>query len=278
MLENNKQWKSPFFFIQGADTQLGSIGKYSDKIPDSNWEEEIRLTTKAIQIANSMNPKPKFFVVCGDLVDALPGEKYKEEQIKDFKKCFRDFNNDIPLVCVCGNHDVGDNPTNESVSDYKSKFGDDYFAFCCGGVLFIVLNSQFYKNKQFVQDLASAQDEWLDKVIKNAKNYKHVVVFQHIPWFLRHHEEDDDEYFNIEKTLRKKMLDKFYNVGVRYIFCGHWHRNGGGKYNDLEVVVTSAIGEQLGNDKSGFRIVQVFEDSIQHKYYSLDDVPLNNNI
>lgn len=235
------------------------------------------LTRKAIEIANQMNPKPKFFVVCGDLVDAMPGQINREAQVKDLKNCFKDLTNEIPLVCVCGNHDVGDNPTPDSVDDYKSKFGDDYYTFDCGGVLFIVLNSQYYKERTLVQDLASAQDEWLEKVIQNAKNYKHVVVFQHIPWFLLNPDEDDDVYFNIEKSLRMKMLDQLYNAGVRYIFCGHWHRNAGGKYKDLELVVTSAIGAQLGNDKSGFRIVKVFEDSIQHKYYSLDQVPLNNN-
>ena len=58
---------------------------------------------------------------------------------------------------------------------------------------------------------------------------------------------------------------------MRYIFCGHYHRNAGGFYNGIEQVVTSAVSAQLGNDKSGIRIVNVFEDKITHKYVNLEN-------
>ena len=56
-----------------------------------------------------MNPKPAFFIVCGDLVDAFPDKwpEIRTEQEKDFFKVFSNLNPHIPLVCVCGNHDVG---------------------------------------------------------------------------------------------------------------------------------------------------------------------------
>lgn len=60
---------------------------------------------------------------------------------------------------------------------------------------------------------------------------------------------------------------------MKTIFCGHYHRNAGGFYGDMELVVTSAIGAQLGDDPHGMRIVKVFEDCIQHKYHGLDDMP-----
>jgi hypothetical protein len=41
----------------------------------------------------------------------------------------------------------------------------------------------------------------------------------------------------------------------------------------MEIVTTSAVGFQLGEDKSGFAIVKVFQDKIEHKYYALEDVP-----
>ena len=66
------------------------------------------------------------------------------------------------------------------------------------------------------------------------------------------------------------------------MFAGHYHRNAGGFDEGLEVVVTSAIGCQCGKDVSGMRIVKVTQNSIQHKYYGLDDWPssvdLNDNI
>ncbi|KAL3195729.1 hypothetical protein MRX96_001847 [Rhipicephalus microplus] len=61
--------------------------------------------------------------------------------------------------------------------------------------------------------------------------------------------------------------------GVRAIFCGHYHCNAGGFYKDMELVVTSAIGAQLGCDILGLRVVKVREDNIEHQYYALDEIP-----
>ena len=56
---------------------------------------------------------------------------------------------------------------------------------------------------------------------------KHLVLFQHIPWFVS--EPDEDKiYFNVEPELRRTMLNKFSKAGVTKIFCGHYHRNAGG--------------------------------------------------
>lgn len=38
------------------------------------WEEEIKLTEQAVQAINKLNPKPKFFVLCGDLIHGMPGK------------------------------------------------------------------------------------------------------------------------------------------------------------------------------------------------------------
>ncbi len=62
-------------------------------------------------------------------------------------------------------------------------------------------------------------------------------------------------------------------TGVRYIFCGHYHRNAGGTYKDMELIVTSALGCPLGEEKSGLRIVKVTEEAITHKYYEVKDIP-----
>lgn len=54
------------------------------------------------------------------------------------------------------------------------------------------------------------------------------------------------------------------------LFCGHYHRNDGGWDENLEVIVTSAVGCQLGKDDHGFRIVKVFDDRVCHTYQSLN--------
>ena len=272
--DGNETWKGPFMFIQAADTQLGLIERYVEKKPSPKWDVEIELTRKAILKANEMSPKPKFFIVCGDLVDAFPGTKDREAQECDLKTVFKDLSNDIPLVCVCGNHDVGDTPTPESIEKYRKSYGRDFFAFYVSGVIMIVINSQYYEDRTQVDMYAQEQDVWLDKILAEVKsgNYKHAIVFQHIPWFINEPNEEK-QYFNIEIELRHKMLNKFYDAGIRSIFCGHYHRNAGGLFKDMQQVVTSAVGAQLGDDKSGLRVVKVLDTSVEHQYFALDDVP-----
>ncbi|XP_005860409.1 PREDICTED: serine/threonine-protein phosphatase CPPED1 isoform X2 [Myotis brandtii] len=133
--EQEKEWKGPFYFIQGADPQFGLMKSWSTGDCDNGedeWGQEIRLTEQAIQAINKLNPKPRFFVLCGDLIHAMPG--------------------------------------------------------------------------------------------------------------------------------------------IKAVFTGHYHRNAGGTYRNLDVVVSSAIGCQLGKDTHGVRVVVVTAEKIIHRYYSLDEL------
>lgn len=78
------------------------------------------------------------------------GEPYREAQEQDFIKVFKELDPVVPLVCVCGNHDVGNTPTPKAIQNFRDKFGDDYFTFYCGGVMFIVLNSQYFEDPSLV--------------------------------------------------------------------------------------------------------------------------------
>lgn len=170
---NEGEWKGDFFFVQGSDSQFGMIDSYVNRNPNPGWSEEIELCEKAVAAINRMQPSPRFFIICGDLVDAMPGKvafwnqkalkinlkrnfsgvSYKAEQIRDFKKVFSKLDPKIPLLCVCGNHDIGDIPDRDSVQMYRRDFGDDFYSFWVGGCRFIVLNSQYYVDSSKVQDL-----------------------------------------------------------------------------------------------------------------------------
>ena len=52
------------------------------------------------------------------------------------------------------------------------------------------------------------------------------------------------------------------------------YRNAGGFYKDLEVVVTSAIGCQIGPDDHGMRVVKVDQDKVSHHYQPLNNFPM----
>ena len=146
----------------------------------------------------------------------------------------------------------------------------------------MVLNSQYYEDHSQVEEEYAKQEAWLDQQLESVKakgnrECSHCIIFQHIPWFLSTPDEPK-QYFNIDIETRMRMLNKLRDGGVRHIFCGHYHRNAGGCYGDLELVVTSAIGQQIGGkDVSGMRLVKVTRDSVEHKYYGLEagDFPTN---
>lgn len=214
-LDGNLAWNGSFRFIQAADPQFGLIDEFKNVDWDGPveiavaesakykargvcvWDEEIRLCNRAVDQWNHMTPRPKFVVICGDLVNDFPGDRQRRTQIQDFRSTFRRLRLDIPLVLLPGNHDLLNRPSTEAVLDYRRDFGDDYFSFWVGGVMFIVLNVQYYKDRSNVQQLAVEHDRWieerLDEIKSERHRYKHVIVFQHIPWFLRSIDEPDDD-------------------------------------------------------------------------------------
>ena len=135
---------------------------------------------RCIQAANRMVPKPRFFVVCGDLIDAMPSVSFRWEQVRDYKAVFSELDPNIRPICVCGNHDVGDIPTPQSIGQYITEFGDDYFTFWVGGVKFLVINSQYYADSTNVRQLQREHDLWLDEQLSpdHKHKWKHLVGFQ----------------------------------------------------------------------------------------------------
>lgn len=197
----------------------------------------------------------------------------RDEQYEDFMRVFGKLT-DIPLICVCGNHDVGDAPEVKLLDGYRKQFGDDYFAFYFNGVMFICLNSMYYFQSQFCEEQAKAQDEWLDEILlTEAKRFQHVLVFVHMPPFVVHIDEPNT-FLNMDKLKRKILVQKLRHYGVKKIFAGHLHQNKIGYYKDFECVITSAIGMQNGPaSNSGFRAVKVTKAEIFHQYYTFNDCP-----
>lgn len=113
--QENHAWSEPFFFVQGADCQFGLISRYILREETVNWNREKALTEAIVNRVNQMEPPPRFFIICGDMVDAFTDDKDRLGQEKDFKEIFGKLRADVPLLCVCGNHDVGNTPTRPSI-------------------------------------------------------------------------------------------------------------------------------------------------------------------
>jgi 3',5'-cyclic AMP phosphodiesterase CpdA len=259
-------WQGAFFFMQLADTQYGMF------TGNEGFAQEAALAERTVQHINRL--RPRFVIVCGDLTNATPGHARYLAQVQQYQRDFSQVDPDIPLVCVCGNHDIGGRPTAESIASYKQHFGDDYFSFWVGGVCNIVLNSTVIKDPTGAPQVLDAQQVWLEHQLAKAQQVqaKHIFLFQHHPMFLKE-EDEPDQYFNIPLARRTPLLEQLKQAKVRAIFAGHYHRNSYGRAGEMEMITTGPVGRPLGKDPSGFRIVKVHEQHIQHEYYAVDDVP-----
>ncbi len=262
-----KEWTDPYFFIQMADCQLGMFDN------DNSWEKEMALLEEAVSHINRL--KPRFVIVCGDLTNAKPYQPAYPEQIADYKRVMSKISDDVPLVCLCGNHDVGNKPTRKKIAAYESHFGSHYFQFWVGGVHCLALNSSLIHNPKKAPALFEEQKEWIKTAFEapESKRAVHRLVFTHHPWFLRNPHTYLSRKFEIPPERRHEMLQLFAKHRVAACFAGHFHRNSHGQYQGMEMITTSAIGKPGGSDPSGFRIVKVYEDRLEHGYFPLNEVP-----
>jgi 3',5'-cyclic AMP phosphodiesterase CpdA len=250
---------APKFFIQGSDPQFGMYTK------DANFTQETANFEFFIASINRL--KPQFVVITGDLTNK-PADA---DQIAEFHRIARKADRSIKIYNVAGNHDVKNEPTAESLAKYRKNWGPDYYTFDSDDVRGIVLNSSLIQAPVNVQSEADKQEKWLkEQLAKGKSEGKRIVIFQHIPYFLKTADEPD-QYFNIPKQHRGRYLAMFHEYGVHYIFTGHYHRNAEGHDGDIDHVVTGSVGMPIGPDPSGFRIVTL--DKFEHPYVTLGTIP-----
>jgi len=298
---------APWLFVQLADPQLGML---NSDVPGAGWAEELGTLRTAVDHINRL--KPRFAIVCGDLVHEFPehvGEQGDDErkarQTRSLQAALSRVHSDIGLVCLCGNHDVDNVPSRKSIRYFRNAYGEDFGTFTVGQHRCVVINSQLVNAKEeFWKELrpeqceeiipvSRQQDAWLDALAPNEPS----LIFSHIPPFIY----DDAEpkgYFNHEPLVRRRLLAqiRLLDRSAKW-FTGHFHRNAGGWSGGVEIVVTSAVGcalnekagvsgaDRLGlegfdwpgrscsAEASGLRCVCVRGTAVKHRFFSLKDVP-----
>jgi 3',5'-cyclic AMP phosphodiesterase CpdA len=249
-------------FIQMSDPQFGMYSK------NQGFDHETANFEFAIATANRL--KPAFLVVTGDLIND-PGNA---AQTAEYQRIAARLDPKIRLFSVPGNHDVGNEPTPESLQIYRQRFGPDYYTFRVGDIAGFVLNSNLEKAPKNVPDEAAKMERWLETELAKAREngVKNLIVFQHISFFLADADEED-QYFNVPRETRQRYLKILHEYGVRQVFAGHYHRNAWGLDGDLEMVTTGPVGMPLGGGKSGLRVVTVSDTRVTHAYYDFGDLP-----
>jgi 3',5'-cyclic AMP phosphodiesterase CpdA len=252
----------PFFFIQLSDPQLGMFTKNED------FTQETANLEFAVATINRL--KPAFVVVTGDLINR-PADP---DQLAEYQRIIGQVAHETPVYQVAGNHDVGAAPTPITVAAWKNHFGEDHYSFRHGGFAGVILNSSLIYAPDKARGLFTAQEQWLRAELPKlrAAGATQIVVFQHHPWFLKSPDEPD-QYFNIPLSRRRDYLQIFHDAKIRYLVCGHLHRNALATDGDLEVITTGPVGKPLGDGKSGLRIFIVREDGIEHRFYDFGELP-----
>lgn len=251
-----------FFFVQMTDIQFGMYTANAD------FQREADLYQQAIDHVNRL--LPRFVIFTGDLINE-PGDEQQTTAALTLQKRLR---SDIPLHPAPGNHDIDNAPTPETLTWYRQRLGSDWYAFDVGSWRFLVLNSCIIQQPDQAHTDEQAQRTWLAQQLarRTTDQNGRTVLCMHHPWFLDDASEPDD-YFNIPRPIRAGYLDLLNKHGLRWVFCGHLHRNKLAESNGLAVVTTGPLGLPLGDDPSGLRIVRINGATLEHKYYGLDSLP-----
>ena len=249
-------------FIQMSDPQFGMYSK------DTNFVHETANFEFAIATANRL--KPAFVVITGDLVNKA-GDL---AQIAEYHRIARKLDPSIKLYPVAGNHDVGNEPTPESLVLYRERFGPDYYTFRAGDIAGIVLNSSLFKAPEKVMSEAAKMEAWFKTELEKAKQSgaRHILVFQHIPPFVKEPSEPVT-YDSYPLETRARYLKLLHDYGVKQIFNGHYHASAESRDGELENIVTGPVGQALRGGKSGMRIVSVSPEAVKHRYYDFGELP-----
>jgi serine/threonine-protein phosphatase CPPED1 len=249
-------------FLQMSDPQFGMFSK------NENFAHETVNFDFAIATANRL--KPAFVVITGDLIN----ESTNSAQAAEYKRICAKLDSKIPLYSIPGNHDVGNEPTAETLARYRERNGPDYYTFRSGEMAGIVLNSNLEKGTKNVPDEAAKMEAWFKSEIAKVKasGAKQIIVFQHIPFFQKNADEEE-VYNNIPVDVRKRYLKLLHDNGVQWVFAGHLHYNLEARDGDLQMIATGPVGMPLGKGKSGLRVVAVTPQGVKHQYFDFGELP-----
>lgn len=278
---------TPFRFVFMTDCQLGAYASFSGATeadvaayadagmtiqaapPAEGVAWDVRQYERAIGAANRL--EPAFVVMGGDMIN----DPHSAAEYEALQRATGALDRDIPMRWVPGNHDVAFDtvvPTEASVAAYRKRYGDDFYVFEHNRVTFIVVNTVVWDHPEALDGAWEAQLAFLEQTLEAARDRGsvHTIVFGHHPLFTATADEADT-YWNIPAARRTLLLDLFAVHDVRAMFCGHWHRNGGGAAGDLDMVVSGPVGYPLGSDPSGLRIVDVDSGTVEHRYVALSE-------
>jgi 3',5'-cyclic AMP phosphodiesterase CpdA len=206
---------------------------------------------------------PDFVVICGDLVHEPDAQSFAA--FKAIKSGF-----EVPCYCVPGNHDVGNKATAESLEVYRETMGEDYFAVQHKGAWFVFVNTSLWKEN--VEGESEKQDAWLTETLREAAaSGGPIFIIGHYPLFRRHAGEWEN-YFNLPKKARRRLLALYERSHVAAVLTGHTHRLLVNRYKDIQMVCGETTCRNSDKRPLGFRVWTVKKSGPpEHAFVKLND-------
>ncbi len=252
----------PFSFLMLTDPQFGMYAADKEFVRETaNYE---------FAVANVNRLKPGFVIVLGDMTNKT-GDP---DEIREFLRISAKIDSSIPVYYVAGNHDLGRQPSGESLAAYRKNFGRDYYSFRAGPIYGIVLNSALIIDPQKAETEYQEHIAWFKKELEAAKasGAANIIVFEHHPIFLDNVNEQD-QYGNFPMERRKLVLDLMHKAGVHYVFAGHLHKNVTVRDGDIEITAVGPVGMSFDGDGSGIRLGNITSKGLKHQYYGFGKMP-----
>jgi 3',5'-cyclic AMP phosphodiesterase CpdA len=239
-----------FTFVQLCDPQLGF----------SDYEQDKTSLRQAVRQINTLNPD--FVVLCGDMVNTADNRSYA-----DFKDIMGGLA--MPYYCVPGNHDVGNEPTAESLRNYRTTIGRDYFVHEHKGTAFVFINTQLIKQK--VPAESDHQDAWLRENLRIAfEKGCPVFIVGHFPFYCQNADEPE-AYMNLPLEKRTELLDLFAQYNVTAVLGGHTHRLILNNSQTLRRVNGATHSRNFDDRPLGFRLWHVNHSGLpDHQFVPLE--------
>ena len=184
------------------------------------------------------------------------------------------------IVCVPGNHDVGDRiaikpsqPVNDArLAQWRDLIGPDYWSLDQCGWRLIGLNAMLF-------DTAHPEEErqfaWLEHTISTGSP---VAIFLHKPLFVEDRAEGPCGYWTVSPEPRRRLLDLLDRANVKLIASGHLHihrQRAFGATSHVWGPAASFVCGESQEDLGGSRQLGVVEhlfdgDSVTSRFIRLD--------
>lgn len=185
--------------------------------------------------------KAKFVLYVGDLVRYRNPSHFKWIADEIDEKLGR-----VPLYAVPGNHEIYSVNGKVDKSLYYELFGQGYYWFSYGDVLFIGLDSStsFYDDEQL---------QWLEKTLTKIRpQFKFCVIFSHVPPINvrapNHHRLFDEARERFAKVIAQK--------NVNLLISGHVHHFSESEFAGVPLVTLPSSGQPIRSDIKKFGYVE----------------------